>query len=154
MNIQIFAVPYDSGHRARRAGRGPERFLAAGLEARLRGLGHTATVEMIETDDVFTLEAGTSYRLYRRLAERINEAAGFPLVLAGNCGSSLGALAALGNPGLVWFDCHGDFNTPETTQTGFVDGMPLAAINGLDRSGRGRSSPRRSPASSRCRAGT
>jgi arginase len=57
----------------------------------------------------------------------------FPLVLAGVCSSSLGTVAGLGTPpglGVVWFDAHGDFNTPETTPTGFFDGMPLAMLTG------------------------
>lgn len=55
----------------------------------------------------------------------------FMFCLGGECGLAVGALAGLrsnfkGTPGLVWLDAHGDFNTPETTQSGFVGGMPLA----------------------------
>jgi arginase len=60
-------------------------------------------------------------------------AGGFPLVLSGVCSSCLGTVAGLGSPddlGVVWFDAHGDFNTPETTPTGFFDGMPLAMLTG------------------------
>jgi arginase len=55
----------------------------------------------------------------------------FPLVLAGNCHSSLGTCAGLGRPvGVVWLDAHADFNTPETTTSGFFDGMALALLTG------------------------
>ncbi len=59
----------------------------------------------------------------------------FPLVLAGNCHSSLGTVAGLGaglgrTVGVVWLDAHADFNTPETTTSGFVDGMALALLTG------------------------
>jgi arginase len=57
----------------------------------------------------------------------------FPLVLSGNCNTAaIGALAGIGSegPGVVWFDAHGEFNTPETTTTGFVDGMGLAIAVG------------------------
>jgi arginase len=52
--------------------------------------------------------------------------------MAGNCSSSLGVLAGLTSPsiGVVWFDAHGDFNTPETTRSGFFDGMALAVATG------------------------
>ena len=49
------------------------------------------------------------------------------------CSSCLGTVAGLGSPtalGVVWFDAHGDFNTPETSPTGFFDGMPLAMLTG------------------------
>jgi arginase len=60
-------------------------------------------------------------------------------VLSGNCHSCLGTLAglqaeqALGHPrrtGIVWFDAHADFNTPDTTPSGFFDGTALSAATG------------------------
>jgi arginase len=56
----------------------------------------------------------------------------FPLVLSGNCNTSVGTIAGAGAEGLgvVWFDGHADFNTPETTTTGFSDGMGLAIAAG------------------------
>jgi len=56
----------------------------------------------------------------------------FPLVLSGNCGpAALGCVAGLGaSPRILWFDAHGDFNTPETTLGGFLDGMALATVTG------------------------
>jgi arginase len=58
-------------------------------------------------------------------------AAAFPIVLSGNCGSAIGALGGAGaGTGIVWFDGHGDFNTPETTVSGFLDGMALAIATG------------------------
>lgn len=52
----------------------------------------------------------------------------FILVLAGNCNSCVGTIAGIDSKrlGIIWFDAHGDFNTPETTVTGFLDGMGLA----------------------------
>ena len=56
----------------------------------------------------------------------------FPLVLAGNCNACLGTIGGIGskNTGVIWFDAHGEFNTPETTLSGFLDGMPLAMATG------------------------
>jgi len=64
-----------------------------------------------------------------------------PLVLAGNCNVTLGVRTGLlaarvdGDPAhgrlaTIWLDAHGDFNTPETTETGYLDGMPLAMLTG------------------------
>jgi arginase len=54
------------------------------------------------------------------------------VVLAGNCNSCLGTIAGIeeDRPGVVWLDAHGDFNTPETTLSGFFDGMGLAIATG------------------------
>src|SRR5262249_19886505 len=55
-----------------------------------------------------------------------------PLVLSGNCNAAVGVLAGLQptRPAVVWFDAHGDYNTPETTVSGFLDGMALAIATG------------------------
>jgi arginase len=54
-----------------------------------------------------------------------------PVILAGNCDTAVGTLAGLGDGvGVIWFDAHGDFNTPETTTSGFLDGTALAIITG------------------------
>ena len=60
-----------------------------------------------------------------------NPAERFPLVLAGNCNAAVGVVAGLG-PGaaVLWCDAHADFNTPETTTGGFLDGMGLATVTG------------------------
>src|SRR5439155_26231921 len=58
-------------------------------------------------------------------------AGAFPIALSGNCGSAIGAIAGVGEgTGVAWFDGHGDFNTPETTVSGFLDGMALAIATG------------------------
>lgn len=55
-----------------------------------------------------------------------------PLIFAADCVSCLGAVKGLGDlaPAVVWFDAHGDFNTPQTTPSGFLGGMPLAMLVG------------------------
>ena len=57
-----------------------------------------------------------------------------PVSIAGDCCSAIGMLAGLQraglNPVLIWFDAHGDFNTHETTPSGFLGGMPLAMLTG------------------------
>ena len=75
--------------------------------------------------------------LYEPLAELVAMAVNQgerPVSIAGDCCTSLGVLAGLQranlNPILIWFDAHGDFNTWETTPSGFLGGMPLAMLVG------------------------
>jgi arginase len=138
MNVQIFAVPYDSGRPRWRCGAGPEHLLGAGLTNHLQSQGHVvAGVHMIEDKPAYLpVEIRTAFELARRLAEgvRAAHAAGhFALVLSGNCNSAIGTLSGLtpARRATFWFDAHGDYNTPETTTTGFLDGMGLAMATGL-----------------------
>jgi arginase len=80
-------------------------------------------------------EIQTSFELMRMLAIEVRaarEADKLPLVLAGNCNTAVGTLAGLGagSTGVAWFDAHADFNTPETTSSGFLDGTAVAIITG------------------------
>lgn len=130
MDVRILAVPYDSGRRGWRMGRGPERLLEAGLEDALRAGGHRVDSEWVEVEGSGT-EVATTFQLARALAERVRSAApAFPLVLSGGCLLASGVLGGTGTAGVVWMDAHGDLNTPETTRSGFVDGMALAVATG------------------------
>ncbi len=80
-------------------------------------------------------ELGTTFRILRAVSDKVRESVAgnrLPVLLAGGCMNSLASLAAIGSDatGLIWFDAHADFNTPETTPSGFIDGMALAAITG------------------------
>jgi len=122
-------------------GRGPLHFSKHGASDRLRAGGHDVIESVVDVATTFPTEVGTSFELYRSLADRVCGAVtdrAFPLVLAGNCGSSLGTVSGvraatpndLSDIGVIWLDAHGDFNTPETTATGFLDGTVLAALTG------------------------
>src|SRR4051812_22939234 len=98
MKVEIIAVPYDSGHGNRRMGRGPDHLLGSGLADALRAGGHEVEVSRVSSNSDFPTEVGTSFELYRALAGKVRAArqeGRFPLVLSGNCGSSLGTLAGL-----------------------------------------------------------
>ena len=139
MDIRIFLLPYDSAHRNDRMGAGPQYWLDHGLEGLLRSGGHTVNTCIVEAQNDFPTEIKTSFDLYRSLAAQIQQdcASGqFPLVLSGNCGAALGGINGLhglttDDIGVVWFDAHGDFNIPDTTRSGFLDGMGLATAAGL-----------------------
>jgi len=138
MNIQLLLVPYDSSRRGWRCGTGPEHLVRAGLPAHLQRQGHIVTaIHIIEDDPAYPpAEIRTAFELTRRLATAVRSArsAGhFPLVLSGNCNTAVGTLSGLtpARRATFWFDAHGDCNTPETTTTGFLDGMGLAMTMGL-----------------------
>ena len=135
MDIRLIQVPYDSGHKEQRTGRGPDHFLQHRLDDILRNDGHTVSSQRIEAKTSFLTEIGTAFELNRLLAETVKSARDqgrFPVVLAGNCNSCLGTLSGISEDhvGVIWFDAHGDFNTPETTLSGFFDGMGLAMAAG------------------------
>ena len=116
-------------------GAGPQYLAQNGLTQVLQNAGFELLVETIEANDPFLTEIDTAFQLNRKLANKVREAherGDFPLVLSGNCNSALGAIAGLAEtrPGMVWFDAHGDFNTPETTESTFFDGMGLAIAAG------------------------
>ena len=135
MNVQIIQVPYDCGYQEVRQGLAPSYFLKNGLISILEADGHLVEATRIDAKSKFTLEVGTAFELNRLLSLEVNNAIGagrFPLVLAGNCIYCLGNIAGIESEalGVVWFDAHGEFNTPETTLSGFLDGMPLATATG------------------------
>jgi arginase len=138
MNIQIFVVPYDSARLRWRCGAGSEHLLSAGLTTHLHSHGHVVTnVQTLEDNPAYSpAEIRTAFELARRLAVAVraaHEAGHFALVLSGNCNTAIGTLAGLtpARRATFWFDAHGDYNTPETTTTGFLDGMGLAMATGL-----------------------
>ena len=117
-------------------GRGPKHLVDNGLQERLRAGGHEVGKEVIEDGGWFPTEIATAFELHRLVADQVRQArelGELPLVLSGNCNtSSVGALAGLGTQdvGVVWFDAHADFDTPETTASGFLDGMGLSIAVG------------------------
>jgi arginase len=113
-------------------GRGPtvlvERF---GLP---RALARPTDVAWVEAPDPAQPEIARSFAVARALAghtQAVARAGRVPLVLAGNCNTCLGATAGLGGTlGVIWFDAHADFDTPEDNISGFLDVMGLSALTG------------------------
>ena len=135
MEMQIVQVPYDSGYENVRTGKGPIYLLDEGLDDFLRDKGHGVHVSRVQSELALPTENGTTFDVMRLLAQQVRSTVGkgrFPVILAGNCNSCVGTLAGMADerPGIVWFDAHGDFNTPDTTATGFLDGMGLAMASG------------------------
>lgn len=136
MQVRLLAVPYDSGMRGVRMGAGPEFLIEQGIAGALQRDGHSITVEhIVLPDDFFPSEVSSAFELGRRLSQSVSSARSngeFPLVLSGNCSSCLGTIGGIDSDdlGIIWFDAHADFNTPDTTPSGFFDGMALGTATG------------------------
>lgn len=141
MAIYLLQVPYDSGHRARRMGRGPLHLVGRGRALdRLRGVEpDDVRLVPVETGAVFPTEIGTAFELHRGVSGAVTGAmrdGALPLVLSGNCNSTVGTVSGMqaADPdapvGVVWFDGHGDCNTPDTFTGTFLDAMGLSTLTG------------------------
>jgi arginase len=145
MNVAIIGAPVDLGADRRGVDMGASAIRYAGLEPALRELGYgVRDLGNVEVGVAETLSEGTPnakylepiIRMAERLAERVGTAIdeGYvPLVLGGDHSVSLGTVAGVTRRrrvGILWIDAHGDFNTPETSGSGNVHGMVLAALAG------------------------
>src|SRR5215213_5559888 len=146
MEAAIIGAPLDLGAGRRGVDMGPSAIRYAGLEERLTALG----VDCVDRGNVATAvaEATTEHDprarflpAIRATCERIAALIGaaldegrVPVVLGGDHSIALGTLGGLaarrGSGAVLWFDAHGDLNTPATTPSGNVHGMPLAAALG------------------------
>jgi len=138
VRIALIAVPYDLGREDVGSGRGPSAYLKAGAAEMLRARGHDVAVVTVQRQAAFSNELQAVLDVDDAVAAAVEAAVrddSFPLVVAGNCNAAVGVRAGLQRGGaadaaLVWLDAHGDFNTPATTETGYLDGMPLAMLCG------------------------
>lgn len=149
--IRVLGVPLDLGASRRGVDMGPSAMRVAGLERRLEALGHQVTdggnirVEIAETQ---ASGAGNAHYLAEitetcsRIAAAVYETfqEGLtPLLLGGDHSLAAGSVSGVANfyrqrgqqIGLIWIDAHSDINTPQTSPSGNVHGMPLAALLGL-----------------------
>jgi arginase len=134
--LRVLGLPYHNGLRDTGMGLGPTRLLESGeITAKLEAHGWSVEVDVVTPVDEGLPEVARVIELDRRLAERVRATVAdgaFPLVLAGNCNSCLGTVAGVGaaDLGVVWFDAHADFDTPEDNISGFFDVMGLAILTG------------------------
>ena len=129
MDVSLIAVPYMLGDPKHPAAEGPRWYLEGGAEGRLTARGHRVTVERVERDEVGPIAVS---KALAPVVRRSVAAGRRPLVLAGSCDASLGVLAGFDHAscGVVWIDAHADFNTPESSVSGFFPGMSAAIITG------------------------
>ncbi len=149
--IRVIGVPLDLGQSRRGVDMGPSAVRVAGLEARLEELGHVvedagnesvALAEQKHQGDPhakYLKEIAASCTKHAKHILETLEAGKVPLVLGGDHSVAVGTVAGLAEfyrrqeqrIGLIWMDAHTDINTPETSPSGNVHGMPLAATMGL-----------------------
>jgi len=149
--IAFIGVPLDLGAGRRGVDMGPSAFRVADIHSRVRSLGYDVTDR--GDIDVFiqeTHDPGDPRMKYlkeiRQACEAVRDEVGsaltegtMPVVLGGDHSIAMGTIAGVSRHfgkkderiGLLWFDAHGDMNTPETSPSGNIHGMPLAVALGI-----------------------
>jgi arginase len=139
--VRIIGVPMDLGQSQRGVDMGPSAVRCAGLSSRLRSLGYRiedkGNVEVKVRDAVpkgrlVPAIADACEAAYRAAREAIHNGA-LPIFLGGDHSMAIGTVGGVTHEspaGLLWVDAHGDYNTPRTSKSGNVHGMPLAVLLG------------------------
>lgn len=145
MRVQIVTVPYRYDEPDEGLGQGPGALLDGGLASHLRDAGlDIADAVAARLPDEERSEGPVAVNIGRlgaktaALVDAARTAAEGVLVLAGDDTATVGVVSGLQQAhgagvklGIVWIDAHGDFNTPETSFSGILAGMPLAILAGL-----------------------
>jgi arginase len=148
--IRIIGVPMDLGQSRRGVDMGPSALRVAGLQARLKQLGHTVEdignmfVKQAEEQPYGEKRAKYMHEIAEtclglaELTERALDEGFLPLVLGGDHSIAIGSVSGVSRfyrreskkVGFLWLDAHGDMNTPESSPSGNVHGMPMASLIG------------------------
>jgi len=146
MQIDIIGVPIDLGADRRGVDMGPSAIRYAHLQTKLEALGYIVEdkgnievpiAEMCTINDPKLKYLDCIVPMSRRAAGAVSmslQSGHFPLVLGGDHSLSIGSIrgaARIKKLGVIWIDAHADFNTDETTPSGNIHGMPLAALCGF-----------------------
>jgi arginase len=146
MKFAVITLPYSVDGWDKGTEAGPDALLQAGLADWLHEQGHDVVgpfhVKLTPNEQTAYgawNKIGFANAHLARLVSEVVQAQAFPLILESNCYGAIGALAGLqmsADPpsprlGMIWIDAHGDFNTPETTLSGMLSGMPVAIATGL-----------------------
>jgi arginase len=149
--VTFIGVPLDLGAGRRGVDMGPSALRAALIHSRVRDLGYEVAdhgdleVQIQETRDPgdprlkYLKEIRQTCMSLRDVVEGVLSEGAMPVVLGGDHSIAMGTIAGVARHfrgrderiGLIWFDAHGDMNTPETSPTGNIHGMPLAVSLGL-----------------------
>ncbi len=149
--ITVLGIPMDLGAGHRGVDMATRSLRIAGLNARLQTLGF----EVRDAGDVDSpipetvTQGDTRLKFYDQIlatceaayleAAKIVAAEEFPIFLGGDHSIAIATIAAVASPlvrsggriGLIWFDAHGDYNTPDSSPSGNIHGMPLAVVQGI-----------------------
>ncbi len=148
--IRIIGVPMDLGASRRGVDMGPSALRVAGLQARIKQLGHQVedigNISVKQPEEMsygekrakYLAEIADACKDLGAIVEKSLEETMLPVVLGGDHSIAAGTLSGVAahfkkkekKIGLIWLDAHGDINTPESSPSGNVHGMPLAAAMG------------------------
>lgn len=130
--FQLIGVPFDLHRRELRMGATPRALLPHLARLALPWAGEPVLLEPAgltgeQEGDLAQIAAALSAAV-----RQAREAGALPVIIGGDCLTAIGTLGGLDGAaaGVVWIDAHGDFNTPATTPSGYLGGMPLAALAG------------------------
>ncbi|MEM1449791.1 MAG: arginase [Planctomycetota bacterium] len=150
-SVALIGVPMDLGGNRRGVDMGPSALRIAGIEEGIRGLG----IEFVDRGNIPVGDprgeapADPRAKFLPAIAEACGHLAGavrgaladghFPLVVGGDHSIAVGTVAGVvghhrergEDVGVIWYDAHADMNTPDTSESGNVHGMPLASIVGI-----------------------
>jgi arginase len=133
--LQVISAPYDVERQDTAMARAPRELVARGFLDHLRQAGrevHAVEIQVGQASKAETV-AGVGRAIARAVALARSNGR-FPLVLSGGCLASVGVVTGLQeggiDPAVVWIDAHGDFNTPESSPSGYWDGMALTTLCG------------------------
>lgn len=146
-NLSIISVPIDLGAGTRGVNLGPEAIKYAGLIKRLENIGYSVEdrCDIPVNKKAAVTVAGSNLKNLNIVAE-VNEKlcaevssamseGKFPLVIGGDHSIAIGTISGVlqhkKNLGVIWFDAHGDINTPQTSPSGNIHGMPIAVLLGM-----------------------
>jgi arginase len=145
MQIDIIGVPIDLGADRRGVDMGPSAIRYSHLQSKLQEIGYEVCdegnievpiAEMCKITDPKMKYIDCIIPMSRRVAGAVAtsiQAKNFPLVIGGDHSLSIGSVRGAARSrkiGVIWVDAHADFNTPETTPSGNIHGMPLAVLAG------------------------
>jgi arginase len=148
--IRIIGVPMDLGASRRGVDMGPSALRVAGLQARIKQLGHQVedigNISVKQPEEMsygekrakYLAEIADACKDLATIVEKTLDENMMPVVLGGDHSIAAGSLSGVAGHfkkkekkiGLIWLDAHGDINTPESSPSGNVHGMPLAAAMG------------------------
>ncbi|HXO61712.1 MAG TPA: arginase [Candidatus Acidoferrales bacterium] len=148
--VRIIGVPMDLGQSRRGVDMGPSALRVAGLQARLKQLGHQVedigNIPVKQPEEMpvgekrakYMTEIAETCKDLAEIVQKCLEEDFVPLVLGGDHSIAAGAVTGVAahfrkakkQIGYIWLDAHGDMNTPESSPSGNVHGMPLAAVMG------------------------
>jgi len=150
-NVSIIGFPMDLGADRRGVDMGPSALRIAGLQAKLEALGYKVEdngdikIEIMERQKIknpklkYLDEILKTSKLLAEKIEKVLEKGDFPLCIGGDHSMALGTISGIASYckkrkmrlGVIWIDAHSDMNTDETSPSGNIHGMPLAALLGL-----------------------